>query len=209
VRYGYSDFFDRFASALEKRNVAAKWKRIEAADKDALMAEEKVLFRKAADSVKASSGAARHLARSILVEKRLAPVAILKGSDGAPIWPYAITGSLSHTPKFAFAAIASSTQFKGIGIDIEEFEVFPAELATLIMTKSECRRYGLAAACRLFSIKEACYKACYHCDRVFFSFQDIEVDLDTSTAVTSYGRRISYIWAEDEYVAAFAELSGP
>lgn len=45
---------------------------------------------------------------------------ILKGSDGEPLWPSGIVGSLSHCPSLCVAAVASAERIRAVGVDVDD-----------------------------------------------------------------------------------------
>lgn len=87
---------------------------------------------------------------------------ILKGSDGEPLWPSGIVGSLSHCPSLCVAAVASAERIRAVGVDVDDSDglsdgimrfVFSSEeLASLRMVSSVERRAAFCA-------KEAASKA--------------------------------------------------
>lgn len=87
---------------------------------------------------------------------------LLKGSDGEPLWPSGIVGSLSHCPSLCVAAVASAERIRAVGVDVDDSDglsdgimrfVFSSEeLASLRMVSSVERRAAFCA-------KEAASKA--------------------------------------------------
>ena len=87
---------------------------------------------------------------------------ILKGSDGEPLWPSGIVGSLSHCPSLCVAAVVSAERIRAVGVDVDDSDglsdgimrfVFSSEeLASLRMASSVERRAAFCA-------KEAASKA--------------------------------------------------
>ena len=87
---------------------------------------------------------------------------ILKGSDGEPLWPSGIVGSLSHCPSLCVAAVASAERIRAVGVDVDDSDglsdgimrfVFSSEeLASLRMVSKVERRAAFCA-------KEAASKA--------------------------------------------------
>ena len=45
--------------------------------------------------------------------------AVATGADRAPIWPAGVVGSITHTNRFAAAAVALDTRARAIGLDTE------------------------------------------------------------------------------------------
>lgn len=112
--------------------------------------------------VVAGRAAARHALA--LLGAASQPVAIPRDEHGAPIWPEMICGSISHTARFAAAAVAQTSTTELLGLDIEERSrlisdralnriASPAELAWIQAGDRATR------ALQLFTAKEAWYKA--------------------------------------------------
>ncbi|MBD2839203.1 4'-phosphopantetheinyl transferase superfamily protein [Pseudomonas sp. JM0905a] len=114
------------------------------------------------------------------------------GEDRAPVWPAGISGSISHSHGLATALVASNTQWRGLGLDLEER--MSAEralrLAKEILTPAELQRLdGLTPEQKAeritlaFSIKESLFKALYPLVRKRFYFHDAEMlDCDGARA---------------------------
>lgn len=105
------------------------------------------------------------------------------GEGQRPVWPAGFLGSITHGQGFAWAAVASTDQLQGLGIDSEpvlsgnlleevrEQVASPAELETLGGTGLE-HATGVTA---LFGAKECLFKCLYpHCG-TFFDFPDASV----------------------------------
>lgn len=113
--------------------------------------------------------------------------ALPRDADGCPVWPPGLVGSISHTRRFATAAVALAADSAGLGVDVEEV-IAPdaaAEVAGLVATDAELRVAqgagldSLAALTLVFSAKESLYKALYPARRLSFDFLDctvVEVD---------------------------------
>jgi 4'-phosphopantetheinyl transferase EntD len=129
-----------------------------------------------------------------------------RSGAGAPIWPAGLVGSLAHDASIAVAALASSTDFESIGIDIEPAEPLEPELLDIIATIGERReianrQFGGRV---LFAAKEAVYKAIYPLERTFLEHHDVEVNLATLTAVVRTGRTVPLRIAVSNHVVALA-----
>jgi 4'-phosphopantetheinyl transferase EntD len=109
--------------------------------------------------------------------------------DRAPLWPDGFVGSITHSGRLAWAAVARAAEMRSIGIDSELFmsdevarEVVPIVLddgeQRLIAQNSERRELETLA----FSAKESLYKCLYPCVRVFFEFADAEIEWICSSA---------------------------
>ena len=115
-----------------------------------------------------------------------------RDDDGAPVWPQRTSGSITHSAGLAMAVVGDSTRFQGMGLDIEvvQNQTEARSLTSLVLTPDEQDRYrealthepGLCLT-RIFSLKEALFKALYPLTRQRFYFQDAEV-----TALESDGQ---------------------
>ncbi|WP_353667985.1 4'-phosphopantetheinyl transferase superfamily protein [Marinomonas sp. THO17] len=112
---------------------------------------------------------------------------VLRGGDGAPIWPSHILGSVSHTENEAIALMIDARQssLMGVGVDLEKINSgsqledesmigLPEEFRILhsIGFQSECARL------LLFSLKESVYKALYPSVGQFFDFLDVALEAE-------------------------------
>ncbi len=129
--------------------------------------------------------AGRHYARTALQAFGAEPGPIAVASDRCPIWPSAIVGSITHTDRYAAAALASTGEFDAIGIDLEHLVPLTSQMADLVTTDTERQTWTKRAwrpelrnelALLTFSAKEAAYKAYYPLRRRMLNFKDIEVN---------------------------------
>lgn len=93
------------------------------------------------------------------------------GPDRLPLWPDGMTGSISHAAGLAVAAVARPPV--RLGIDLEEDKPLDPGLVEEICLPAE----GAMPPIRVFSAKEAIFKAEYPRTRVLHGFHGIEVDL--------------------------------
>jgi len=181
-------------------------------DEQALLPNEAAHFRNAIAKVRRQSGAARIAARALLQclnHPDLArDVAIAKARSGAPVWPSGITGSLAHDEQVAIAAVARTTNFLALGIDIEPAEDLPGDLVDVVATPAEQSRYphSLLHSRQLFAAKEAVYKAVHPLDQIFLDFHDIDVNLEQQTAHVRYGRTLHVKVMSASHVVALASI---
>jgi 4'-phosphopantetheinyl transferase EntD len=143
-----------------------------------------------------ASGAARHVARKLMNSMGFAELPILRGTDGAPIWPSGIVGSMAHDDRIAVASVGLQRDLDTVGIDIESVDPLPPDMLELIATPMEQRAIAdnPLGAKLLFVIKEAVYKAVYPLDHKFLDFHDIDVDLANHLATTMTGRTLALHW---------------
>ncbi len=106
--------------------------------------------------------------------------AILKGTKGEPLWPPGICGSISHSANFAVAAASMNKHTTALGIDIQQYKNLPSpNIFEKVLTKTEMVRFNLQNhkdqldALRVFSAKEAIYKAISPLVKHRLSFKDI------------------------------------
>lgn len=126
----------------------------------------------------------RTCARQALVALGInTPAAIPRGSDGAPVWPDRVVGSITHCDGYCGAVVAHAGRFTGLGLDAEvRGKVGPnlwAEIATEREYESLSRLSSAEAldwATVVFSAKEAFYKAKHPASRAWIGFHDVEVE---------------------------------
>ncbi|MET9657132.1 4'-phosphopantetheinyl transferase superfamily protein [Streptomyces sp. NPDC006510] len=132
----------------------------------------------------------RHCARRALGSLGIAPVPILKGERGAPLWPENTVGSLTHCTGYRAAVVAHRADVLSVGIDAEGDAPLPGDVHGSIALLTEQRRErelrlehpGIHWDRLLFSAKEAVYKAWFPLTRRWLGFEeaDIELRLDGS-----------------------------
>lgn len=102
---------------------------------------------------------------------------------GIPCWPPELVGSLSHTDLRASALVARGSDYISVGCDVEEMmsPVKAQEVRAAILTPHEIsslpKETELEAShiTRIFSLKEAFYKAIFPLEKRFIDFQEVEV----------------------------------
>lgn len=105
---------------------------------------------------------------------------VLRAEDGRPEWPQNITGSLSNKAGIGVAAVTDNPKYLAFGIDLEE-QFKNTNIVKKIGTKSEIAGLTLDTnpeiLTKLFSAKEALFKALYPRTRTFFGFLDAEFEV--------------------------------
>ena len=196
---------DTLIASLAKPGIHLGYRCVAEGDEKALMPQEARFFSRAAAGVRRRSGAARIVARGLLEHLDHREFAITKARSGAPLWPPGIVGSLAHDETMAVAAVARATNFSQLGIDIEPAETLPDKLAELVSTPAERLRYGRRFLERphLFAAKEAVYKAVHPSDGIFLDYRDVEIDFESGTGRTSYGKivRVGVVASADHVIA--------
>jgi 4'-phosphopantetheinyl transferase EntD len=160
-------------------------------DECALTEAELAPVRNAVTSVRRATGTARILARALLAEAGgPCGAEIPRARSGAPRWPPGFVGSLAHDAEFAVAVVAPSQSVVSVGVDLEPALPLPGDLLDLVATPAEQRQLdgNLLLARLLFCMKEAVYKATHPVDGAFLEHHDVEVCLESRTAVTRFGR---------------------
>ncbi|MEU9647513.1 4'-phosphopantetheinyl transferase superfamily protein [Streptomyces sp. NPDC048110] len=109
---------------------------------------------------------ARRCAHRALTRLDIVPEPLLPDVSGAPRWPRAAVGSLTHCPGYRAAVVAPAGEYAAVGIDAEPAAPLPAVVAARFLADAErrsARALGAAlggSADRLaFCAKEASYKA--------------------------------------------------
>lgn len=112
------------------------------------------------------------------------PQSIDKGSAGEPLWPNNIVGSISHTGRWACAAVASTASCLTVGLDLERIQrQVSYDIVKRVCTEHE-QQYLASLPTqnerdlwlkRIFSVKECLFKALYPLCHTRFWFQDAQV----------------------------------
>ena len=106
--------------------------------------------------------------------------------SGLTIWPPGFVGSISHSNKYALAAVARSKQYLSLGLDIEFLDRPKRfDISRKIASATELSWINTSAPrehaiIRLFSAKEAVYKALFPLGYHQIGFHDVEMNWDTS-----------------------------
>ena len=162
-------------------------------DERALSPAELAGREKATIKVRRQSGAVRKVARELLQQLGRTDVELPRLPNGAPKWPDGIAGSLAHDGQVAVAAVMRATGSSCIGIDVEPAKPLPPGVMETISTSGERRRYdpAILQSRVLFCAKEAVYKAFNPKTGHSLGFQDVEIDLDSGSAVLKGELRLS------------------
>jgi len=103
------------------------------------------------------------------------------GENRAPVWPADICGSITHVNGCAAAIVARRSDWRGLGLDIENLlgDEQASQLAAQILTPHERQRLApqeVAFAVTLaFSLKESLFKALYPLTGKHFYFEHAEL----------------------------------
>src|SRR5262245_55392675 len=63
--------------------------------------------------------------------------AVPSGNDRVPVWPAGVTGSVTHSPTLAVAAVSSQGTVRAIGIDIEPAVELEADFTRMLAAPGE------------------------------------------------------------------------
>ncbi len=155
---------------------------------------EKALVAHAVDIRKSEFGDARWCAHQALAQLgRDTGSPILRGERGMPLWPAAVSGSLTHTDGFRAAVVAPRLLVRSMGLDAEIAAELPEGVLDSIARPSELpqlerlKTNGLACAERLlFCAKEATYKAWFPLTHRWLGFEQAEIDVREDGSFVSY-----------------------
>lgn len=145
----------------------------------ALWPEEREAVARALDKRLTEFTAGRVAARRALAELGVAECALPRGAGGAPVWPAGVVGSLSHSTGMVAAVVARAGAVAGLGVDLEAVDDRAEGMADMICVagEAEAARAWEAGILRVFSAKEAAYKAMYPRVGAFFGFDSMQIAL--------------------------------
>ncbi len=153
-----------------------------------LFAEELALIADSVEKRRNEFTTARVCAREALQKLGVAPVAILTGERGEPLWPKRVLGSITHCQGYRAAAVAREGDALALGIDAEPNAALPEGLIGDIARPEELPRLRRLQADfpevywdrLLFSAKESVYKAWFPLARRWLGFEDAVLEFDPS-----------------------------
>ena len=122
---------------------------------------------------------------------------VLRSTEGAPIWPAGVRGSISHTDHWGIAAVAKGAG-PAVGIDIVVSETVESTLAPYIMGAEECVQCPRYALSDRFAAKEAAIKAFWTGCRKLYALTELVVRSDEPS-----------VMAPDGTAATLRLVSGP
>jgi phosphopantetheine--protein transferase-like protein len=133
---------------------------------DDLHTEEAIIISKAIDKRRYEFSAGRLCARRALKQIGIDNCTLTQGEKGEPIWPEQITGTISHSKKWAAAAVSTTNDIMAIGFDIETINRINSGILKRIITEQEKeqlekkdKQKAQEYSALIFSAKEAIYKA--------------------------------------------------
>jgi 4'-phosphopantetheinyl transferase EntD len=202
--------------------VAVAWARLEDAPSE-LFAEEEACVARAVPKRRREFSHGRGCARRALAELGIAPGPLLVGAAREPVWPEGVVGSITHDRELSIAVAARSSEYAGIGVDVEPDEPLEPGVASRIWSAEEARAARTRAAVPLesapklvFAAKEAVYKCQFAVTRSYVGFQDVSVEFDarevasagtfTARFNASFGSLSSGFRCDGEWRRAHAKL---
>lgn len=138
---------------------------VRSADRSLLFPQEELAIQRAVPRRVSEFIGGRVAARQAMRKLGIQPGPIPMGPDRAPIWPMGTVGSISHAGDLCLATVARTQDYQMIGVDLEPDTPLAADLVDEVSTADELSERPDApptvAAKRIFSAKEAVYKAIY------------------------------------------------
>jgi 4'-phosphopantetheinyl transferase EntD len=145
----------------------------------ALHPEEAELIATSAEKRRQEFQTGRACARLALERLGVAPVPILAGDKGEPLWPAGVVGSITHCSVYRACAVARADVLASLGIDAEPNLPLPGGVLARIAFDSELAiespAPGVCVDRLLFCAKEAIYKAWFPLNKSWLGFEDMEV----------------------------------
>jgi enterobactin synthetase component D / holo-[acyl-carrier protein] synthase len=151
-----------------------------------LWPEEAACVARAVPRRRAEFSCGRVFARSAMKSFGAGDDALLVGKDRVPIWPPGLVGSISHTDRYCAVAVARKAQISVIGIDLEEMQRFPSDLARYVLSPREIEanlhqlrdQQRLERMAIIFSAKESFYKCLFPLVCAPLAFHNVEIIVD-------------------------------
>lgn len=169
-----------------------------------LLPEEAALVVGAADQRRREFARGRACARAALSRLGIHDFALLVGPQREPLWPEGVVGSVTHTRGLCAVAVATSSRYPGLGIDVEPALPVTPALAERICRSDEREQLWsvpgvapLIAARLLFSAKEAAYKCQFRLTRKYLGFHELGIALDPCGLFAVSWRCASQPWPSE------------
>lgn len=153
-------------------------------DRRSLFPQEALAVQRAVPARKAEFAGGRQAARDALAKLGCPPMPILVGEGRAPIWPEGFCGSITHTDGMCLAFAGQSRLFRSIGIDLDLDKPLPADLIREVALSAELpvQTDLTLVARRIFSAKEALFKAQYPLTKAYIGFHAMAYDQPRAVA---------------------------
>ena len=146
-----------------------------------LPAQEAALIADVAPRRRAHFSAGRACAHAALAAIGRDVEALLRTVDGAPLWPDAVVGSISHCPEAAVAIVADAGHWRALGIDVETDRTLPDDAAEYVLAAPERERFaqlpgGMARwSLPAFAAKECVHKCVHPLAGAFLEFGEVAI----------------------------------
>lgn len=182
-----------------------------------VLPEEELLVARAVPKRQREFRKARECARSALALFGVEKFPLLSGPGREPLWPQGIVGSVTHTEGLCAVAVATSSRYRGLGIDVERDEPLEADLSRRICREEELVRLAqspdlppLLAARLVFSAKESLYKCQFPLTRSFVGFHEVAIELSRDGTFRIEWHREEPLFPTDSprFVGRWARRSG-
>ncbi len=153
-----------------------------------LFAEEQAFIENAIEGRRAEFATGRACARAAIRALGIEVGSLPVGEGRQPVWPPGVTAAITHTRREGrefVAAVASLNQDQtmGIGVDAEVIQPLKDGVRDMLLVEEELAAVGQlpieqreTAAIRVFSAKEAFYKAQYALTEGWVGFNDMRID---------------------------------
>jgi 4'-phosphopantetheinyl transferase EntD len=154
---------------------------------EALLDAEQALLAAAPERRQLDLARGRACARQALQKLGVGAVPILRGSDGEPLWPPEICGSITHCAGYCAAVAAHKRDLGSIGIDAEPVQGLGEVALDHVAVPSErdwirSADRGMPWPLLLFSAKESVFKAWFQLFGTALSFKHVVIDFDPAKA---------------------------
>lgn len=178
-----------------------------------LLEEEARCVERAVPKRVAEFAAGRACARRALERLAITNFALRMGANREPLWPEAVTGSITHTAGFCGVVVARTIDAASLGIDAERRDAVRRRLWRHIATAAELQWLEALPPARaadmaslVFSAKEAFFKCQFPLTREWLSFADVSVSIEPR-ATRSAPRAVRI--APERVVALQASMAPP
>ncbi|RAG85137.1 4'-phosphopantetheinyl transferase [Streptacidiphilus pinicola] len=151
-----------------------------------LFPEEQAVIVDAVEKRRREFATARQCARRALAALGQPVVPLLPGRQGAPSWPPAVVGSVTHCDGYHAAAVALRAEVASLGIDAEPDVELPDGVLEFIARPRERQQVAelteqdpsLHWGRLLFSAKESVYKTWFPLTGQWLGFHEAELDIN-------------------------------
>lgn len=158
------------------------------APEDELFPEEAAHIARAVEKRRTEFASVRHCARRALAGLGIDRPPMVPGERGAPPWPDAVVGSLTHCDGLRAAVVARRTDVASVGIDAEPAQPLPdgvLETIALPAERAALRSLDPVAGRVLFSAKESVYKTWFPLTRSWLDFEEAQIELHDDGAFSA------------------------